>query len=309
MKKRLSTYAFIITFLTLQNLAYADNWIQLKDINNSVFKNSILKAQQKGIINWYSDWTFKPDNGVSFIESLAILIKSWNFAQEISNYKSSSDSHWSTSYKKMYNDKFLAKELKFSDSQNITRDFAVYLMLRQIGVEFESWDFDKINNKFPDISSYSTFAPYLAFAWQVWISNWYWDWTFWPKKSVSRWELTAMSLKTLIDNKDYILSEYQKIKWNSTNTVNTSTINNTQDNTKTVIDELKKEQTQQDQNSTIKNDTKIKDEIKIEQVKEEVKQPVVTGEYTEDSWDAVTKLNTFDEVVKYLNYYPSNNDK
>lgn len=199
--------------------AHADNisdtsvYSKLKDIKGSVFEQSIVKAYQKWIIKWYNDWKFYPNNPVSFIESLAILIKSGPKGAQIVNYQKSTDTHWSDAYKALYNSQDKTNLKSFRNDDKITRDFALYLMLRQIWVTFNDSDFSKIPNKFQDVTSNSKFAPYLAFWGYVWITNWYQDGSFWWNKNVSRWELTTMAYRTLIDNKDSILQKYNELMW------------------------------------------------------------------------------------------------
>jgi len=205
--------------------AYADNGVdtsvysKLKDIKGSVFEQSIIKAYQKWIIKWYSDWTFKPDWKVSFVESLAILIKSGPKWVQVQNYQTPSDTHWSDAYKALYNSQDKTTLRSFNNDDSITRDFAVYLMLRQIGVNLSDSDYSKIPHKFTDVNSTTKFKSYLAFANYVWISNWYGDWSFWVNKTVSRGELTTMAYRTLIDNKDIIIQKYNELMWSKWTTV------------------------------------------------------------------------------------------
>lgn len=140
------------------------------------------------------------------------------------------DSHWSDPFKALYNVQDKSTEKSFTNDQKVTRDFSVYLMLRQIGVEFNQSDLGtlKIPNRFDDVNSSSKFAPYLAFAWYVGISSWYADWTFWGSKNITRGELTKMSYKTLIDNKDAIIQKYNDLKAWKVVTPVVSTVKSTQ---------------------------------------------------------------------------------
>ncbi|EKD44524.1 MAG: hypothetical protein ACD_71C00113G0006 [uncultured bacterium (gcode 4)] len=192
---------------------------KLNDIKWTDFEDVILKSYQKGIIKWYANNTFKPNANVSFSESLKIIILAWPKWTQVQKSIKTKDprSIWSESdyLLSVYNNGDQTTERSFKNDDKVTRDFSVYLMLRQIGVSFEQWDLTKLNipNQFSDVTSDSKFAPYLAFAWHAWISSWYGDWTFWGNRNITRWELTKMSYKTLIDNKEAILQKYRDLKY------------------------------------------------------------------------------------------------
>ena len=105
--------------------------------------------------------------------------------------------------------------IKFSDNEVITRDFVVYLLLRQLGIEFSVNDYDKIGERFSDISQNSPFASYIIFAKYTGIVNGFPDGTFGAKKYISRGELAKMTYNTFFLNQEKILQAYRAIATNS----------------------------------------------------------------------------------------------
>lgn len=180
----------------------------LRDIEGD-FKTYIQRAYQAWIISGYGDGTFRPNNTVSFVESLKILINSG--PKRSKAIEQSSDKGWQDKFKRLYQAEDYTNKRVFGDNEAITRDFAVYLMLRQIGIKFTDSDFTKIPNRFPDINRRTVLAPYIAFAGHVGISNGYGDGTFGPNKKVSRGELTKMAWKTIMENRKEIYLKYQAL--------------------------------------------------------------------------------------------------
>lgn len=132
--------------------------------------------------------------------------------------------HFLQHLKKLYNDQDKTNLRNYSDSSSIHRDFAIYLMLRSIWIEFNDSDYSKFNHTFWDVTSKSKFAPYLAFAWETKISNGYWDWTFWSKlnKKISRGETAAFASK-ILRMKSTLQKTYKQKTWRTASIVYTKT--------------------------------------------------------------------------------------
>lgn len=123
------------------------------------------------LVSGYSDGAFKPNNTVSFVESLKIITNtSENFEKIVQNSE-----NWSTPYKAFYQSNFLQNEKTFSDNEKITRDFAIYYILKNAGIHLEG---TSLPNSFPDVHANSVFAPYINFAKIAGISNGYADGNF-----------------------------------------------------------------------------------------------------------------------------------
>ncbi len=88
--------------------------------------------------------------------------------------------YWHGPYVYFYNQNQKTNEVYFENNDKITRDFAVYLILKQLGITLDKTDFDKIpaNKNFPDVNKYTALAPYIKFAKHVKITDGYSDGTF-----------------------------------------------------------------------------------------------------------------------------------
>lgn len=197
----------LITSIVLSTVSSA---FALTDIADSDFKTYIENAQREHIISGYDDDTFRPNNPVSFIESLKIIINTGPQKDNVEDIKGM----WYQKFVDYYNQNQKTYEVNFENNEKITRDFAVYLMLRQLGITLDKTDFDKIpvNKNFPDVNKYTALAPYIKFAKYAKITDGYSDGTFWPKNKVSRGELTKMVWRSLRENKQDILQKYQQFQ-------------------------------------------------------------------------------------------------
>lgn len=177
----------------------------LSDISGSDFKTYINNAQSQNIISGYDDGTFRPNNPVSFIESLKIITNTGPYAQRVAKDDSQ---EWYTKFVNFYNTNQKTPTVSFGNNEAITRDFAVYLMLRQLDIELEGSDMSQISASFPDVDTSIPLAPYILFAKYAGITDGYSDGTFGPKNKVSRWELTKMVWRTLREDSTKIQEKY-----------------------------------------------------------------------------------------------------
>lgn len=189
----------------------------MTDVRWTTFEEVILNAYNKGIIKWYeSEKKFKPDNWVSFIESLAIITNTLDKKDEVLKFENINEKHWSDKYKALYNSQDKTTLRAYSNDDWINRDFAIYLMLRHIWIEFNQDDYSKFKHNFKDVSIQSKFAPYIAFAYENWITQWYSEWPlawkFWVNSNITRWEITAFSFKVL-SMKDKLQESYKEKTW------------------------------------------------------------------------------------------------
>lgn len=187
----------------------APSTFALSDIEGSDFETYINNAYEEGIISGYDDGTFRPDNTVSFIESLKIAINTGLHKNKIDN--SLAEENWYTPFVDYYHENQQADDFYFENDEPITRDFAIYLILRQLDIELEAINIDKIQSSFPDINPDTPLAPYILFAKLAGITNGYSDGTFGPKNTVTRWELTKMVWRTLRENSTQIQEKYLQL--------------------------------------------------------------------------------------------------
>ncbi|MBS9783781.1 S-layer homology domain-containing protein [Candidatus Gracilibacteria bacterium] len=196
-------------------LARVSSAFALTDIADSDFKVYIENAQKEHIISGYDDNTFRPNNPVSFIESLKIIINTGPARQELGKQTATMNfANWYDPFVYFYNKNQKTNEVNFENNEKITRDFAVYLMLRQLGITLNKSDYYLISldKDFPDLYSYTPLAPYIRFAKYAKITDGYSDGTFGPKNKVTRGELTKMVWRSLRENKEDILKKYSEIQ-------------------------------------------------------------------------------------------------
>lgn len=206
MKKFLILSFFI--FLPFQVFAFFDT-------QNSEFRPYIENMISEKLISWYSDGKFRPSNPVSFFEALKISINTNSWQQYIPEDQTETDF-----YKQIYENKFFQNEKIFKNNEKISRDFAIYLILKNLGINLEN---TKIENNFTDVNPNSLFSNYINFAKNNWIINGYSNGNFWPNNPVTRWEFTKMAWTTIREKRDQILENFAKISNNQ--------INNNQKNT------------------------------------------------------------------------------
>ena len=76
-------YGFIIIgFMLFSKIVFASD-TTFKDIDNHWAKQNIIRATENGIVNGYADETFKPDEKVSAVEFLKMIIVAENYEIEI----------------------------------------------------------------------------------------------------------------------------------------------------------------------------------------------------------------------------------
>lgn len=63
----------LLVMILALNFSFAQN--TFKDISTSPYKDAINSLLQKWIINWYSDWTFRPKNNITRAELVKIFFE------------------------------------------------------------------------------------------------------------------------------------------------------------------------------------------------------------------------------------------
>lgn len=182
------------------------------DADKTEFKPYIDNMSAEKLISGYDDGTFRPNNSVSFAEALKIAINaSENYSKIVQN-----PTNWFVPYNTFYTNNFAQFEKIFGTNDKISRDFAIYLTLRNLGITLTPEQTKNIAN-FPDIKATSLFAPYTAFAKYAGITSGYANGNFGPNNSVTRGEFTKMIWKSLRENKSDIMAKYAEITKNTTN--------------------------------------------------------------------------------------------
>lgn len=203
-------------FLALLLIISPFSVFAFSDTNNSDFEQYINNMVAENLISWYSDGKFHPNKAVSFVESLKIAI---NASENFSQIQQNSE-NWSLPYIDFYNQNFSQNEKTFSQNEKISRDFAIYLTLKNLGVNLEHKNTADLKN-FPDVKNNSIFAKYIAFAKATGISSGYDNGNFRPNNNISRGEFTKIIWKTLRENKEEILQKYNNLPIIEEGSINT----------------------------------------------------------------------------------------
>ena len=190
----------ILALLIIVSLSISSSCsAELSDIEWHWAKTMIQSAVSKGIINGYSDGTFRPENSVSFIEACAIAFRtSW----AVEKTREASYLDWRTPYIEYYKakdfDGVRNPEVNGSDDR-ITREKALYILLRSKWIVFDTnfeWDFanKSTDTGFSDFDAHAPYALYIKYAKDNGIVSGYDGLNFGYKKNVTRAEFVKMAL-------------------------------------------------------------------------------------------------------------------
>lgn len=221
-------FLFLIILLSISNNTYAKthcnlykSWegginekLTFTDVKDSIFSADIIYACKDNFIQEPRNWLFRPNDNTTFIESLKLIFLAWPNAEKLNNYTQVNDKDRTSKYIKMYNSEYKTNERSYKNNSFIHKDFAVYLISKQLWINFTSDDylnFPKYNeaSDINKINKDSKFAPYITFLPIRWLynekdKNWY-------SKYITRWELVSMIYKANY-NKEHILQIYTTFK-------------------------------------------------------------------------------------------------
>ncbi len=209
--KKILTVSLLFLGSMSSAFAFSPSIFTFSDIDGSDFEDYIKKAHRQNIISGYDDGTFRPNAPVSYIESLKIVLNTGPHQDLVQEPDESVFDNWWNRYKTFYEQHQQTNKVNFENNEKITRDFAVYLVLKQLGMDLDSVDASVIPAKFSDVNPSMPLAPYIYFAKYTGVINGYtWD-TFGPKNKVSRGELTKMVWNALRKNKTKISKKYSEL--------------------------------------------------------------------------------------------------
>lgn len=209
---------------TREDLPFKDKY----SFNNDDIPNFVGKMAEAQIIKGYSDGTFKPQRNVSNFEGLKIIIKTGPNGYQVS--PNSWDSLEGSQYFRVYQNNDYTSQYNLQDTaasynQNMTRGFAMYLMLRQLGINLEKADYYKMSaQEFSDVNYNTPFSEYIRFAREVGIVNGNGN-KFTPNNGVTRGEISKMTWKTLKWDTSAIMNKYREIKAKEGSAPSTPTYN------------------------------------------------------------------------------------
>lgn len=192
--------------------------VYFKDISNNFAKNYIIALASSGIVNGYSDNTFRPGNNTSRIEFLKMLLK-W-LGKDYSSYIWKKNPFWDVP-DNSWQSPIVAKALAlgiisqnryFYPDKTISREEAMKMLIKTSLINLLTVE----NSSFSDSNWWA--KNYIETAYKAWIISWqniWWKLIFRPQDNITRAEVTKIIVKIIS------LSWNQTIKQNITTEVNT----------------------------------------------------------------------------------------
>jgi len=167
-----------------------------KDIANHWAKKYIEDIASRGIINGYSDGTYRPDSSITRAELVKIAVKMFGLkvADKITEnpFKDVVASEWYGPYVKIALDNNIVKgydDGTFRPNTYITRAEALKVLLETAKVTLPK----TVNSSFTDVINSGWYAPYVEFAVLNGIANGYSKDKFEPAKFITRGEVAKIS--------------------------------------------------------------------------------------------------------------------
>ena len=194
------------------NIINNNSWIitQEENIKKPIIENKIFEDikkdykyfkeleyfKWKNIISWFEDWTFKPRNNITRIESLKIILLSKNI-KPIKNEKSKfidiKTNSWENTYinSAIWSSIVTVENQKFNPLRNVTRVEVLKLILTLNWINLEN---EKLDKELEDININDWYYKYVSYA----VKNSLFEIKnnkFYPNKPVTREELIYILYK------------------------------------------------------------------------------------------------------------------
>lgn len=177
--------------------------VSLSDINSTFAKTYIARLASEWIINWYSDWTFKPENNASRAEYLKIVLGAMKI-----DYSSVDGSK--VTFSDVDKNSWVAKVVvkaselglidtknsKFRPNDSITRAESMKMLLNAASIETTTVSV----SSFADVSTSSWESKYVETAKNMWIIDWQMIGSklmFRPFSNITRAEVSKIVVKTM----------------------------------------------------------------------------------------------------------------
>ncbi len=131
---------FLILTLSLTTFAFATS--SLKDISGTKYEKSVNALISKGIVNGYSDKTFRPDQKITRAEIAKLLVLAGNLDEQVKNQKDNeifsdvSNDHWAFDFINVaYDNDYIEGngDGTFAPDNNVTYAEAITMVVRMLG--------------------------------------------------------------------------------------------------------------------------------------------------------------------------------
>jgi len=192
-----------LTFILTSSLFFftTTTCLAFTDLPTSHWSYDYINALSKqGIINGYSDETFRPDQAITRAELLKIALETSNkdaFAFENLYFDDFTMNDWFAEYVVFAaQNEYVSgyDDGTFRPNQNITRAEALKIILSVAGKENSSDSFVALA-RYKDVSENDWFAPHFSYAIQQNIISGYEDSTIRPNQSITRAEAAKIIME------------------------------------------------------------------------------------------------------------------
>jgi len=206
MKKFFSLIAISIFFSILPGKIFAetpnfsDVWVNHQNYP------AIENLYRRWIIDWYSDWTFKPNNNLNRVEALKILLlsASVNISDDISNvlaFKDTSKDAWYFKYIATAQSLWIVNwysDWTFKPWNTVNLAESLKMLLESNAVNYEK---NISEAPYYDVAKNAWFAPYFNYAKENNLLDWPKNWKINPWKNVNRAEFSEIIYRFLENKK------------------------------------------------------------------------------------------------------------
>lgn len=194
--------------INTNNVIKITNWFNIETKQNTYFKdiNSDYKYfkqldyfKKRDIINWFSDWSFRPKNSINRAEALKIITLAYKLKVS-QNTKSSFLDVNSNTWQNIYINTALEnkvidnKNSNFYPQSNLTRVEAMKLLSKISNTNIEPYSSN--NNQITDINPTDWKYKYMNYAFKNNFFNLV-NWEIYPNKDISREEFIYILYKFL----------------------------------------------------------------------------------------------------------------
>lgn len=195
MRKKISLLILVITVILSTTVVWGANF---SDMSGHWAENVVSEMADKGILNGFTDGTFKPNESVTREQFSKILVESLKLEENrnTTNFNDVEDSRWSKKYidiaSKYLNSYWVSGKEHFKPTEASVREDVAVAVVKACGLENDVVDYTLLN-QFTDENEISEYnKSYIAIAVKHGIMKGNADGTFNPKGNLTRAEVSQL---------------------------------------------------------------------------------------------------------------------